>query len=126
MHSATNDKQHLQVDHALEQPPLSGKSSTSFHFPLHNVTYMIDKTSVVEQIYDDYLPVNMVLEEEIVVVSLDQNTNSSIIPIESSRKQILPTVHRCSSLQKEIDLVAHLLIQGKNVDVPFTSYLSKA
>jgi hypothetical protein len=49
---------------------MSDKSSTSFHFPLHNVTYLIDRTFVVEQIYDDSLPVNRVLEEDIVVASL--------------------------------------------------------
>lgn len=108
MHSATNEEQHLEAD-ALEQPPLSDKSSTSFHFPLHNVTYLIDRTFVVEQIYDDSLPVKTVLEEEIVVASLDQNTNSSIIPIEPSRKQILPTVHRCSTLQKEVEISLFLL-----------------
>jgi len=90
-----------------DQPPMSDKSATSFSFHVQNVVDVIVRSSMEAQ-------PPPILEKVLDAAPSDQNY------------KILPHTRRNLILHKEVDLVAYLLLQGKDTNVPFTPCLSKS
>jgi len=99
-------------------PPPPDKSDTYLHMSLHNVVDVIERTYIVEK--------QQILEE--VTKSLPTHTHISVTNNNNVTNVIVahvPPKEIDPNVQKELDLVEHMLIAGQNVDVPSTPYLAK-
>jgi len=104
---------HVSENHEPNEDMVQGKSDTSFCMPLENVTNEVLRPSPRESIpyHQPVLePVNNALDIE--AVSCHPTQQTSYVTIDPK-------------LQRELDLVEHLVVAGKDVDVPYTPYLTK-
>jgi hypothetical protein len=59
------------------------------------------------------------------VAPLDSSSSSPAENVPNASVEVHVKAHICPQLWKKLDLVSEYLIQGKNVDLPFTPYQTK-